>query len=31
MHRVIARIKHASKGSNPRFVVSNLPGQGRAF
>ncbi len=27
--RVIARIQHDSKGSNPRYVVTNLPGNGR--
>ena len=27
--RVIARIQHDRKGSNPRYVVTNLPGNGR--
>ena len=27
--RVIARIQHDSKGGNPRYVVTNLPGNGR--
>ena len=27
--RVIARIEHTSKGSNPRYVVTNLPGNSR--
>ncbi len=27
--RVIARIQHDHKGSNPRYVVTNLPGNGR--
>ena len=27
--RVIARIEHTSKGSNPRYVVTNLPGNGK--
>ena len=27
--RVIARIEHGPKGANPRYVVTNLPGDGR--
>jgi len=27
--RVIARIEHNAKGTNPRFIVSNLPGSPR--
>ncbi len=27
--RVIARIEHSGKGSNPRYVVTNLPGNSR--
>ena len=29
--RVIARIEHGPKGANPRFVVTNLAGDGRAL
>ena len=29
--RVIARIEHGAKGANPRFVVTNLAGEGRAL
>ena len=27
--RVIARIEHSQKGANPRYIVTNLPGEGR--
>jgi hypothetical protein len=27
--RVIARIEHMAKGSNPRYIVTNLPGDGQ--
>lgn len=29
--RVIARIEHSAKGDNPRYVVSNLPGEVRSL
>ena len=29
VRRVIARLEHGPKGANPRFVVTNLAGQGR--
>ena len=29
VRRVIARLEHGPKGANPRFVVTNLEGQGR--
>lgn len=29
--RVIARIEHAQKGANPRYVVTNLEGEGQAL
>jgi len=29
--RVIARIEHATKGANPRYVVTNLEGDGQAL
>ena len=29
--RVIARLEHGAKGANPRFVVTNLAGDGRAL
>ena len=31
MRRVIARIEHGPRGANPRFVVTNLAGDGRAL
>lgn len=29
--RIIARIEHSAKGANPRYVVTNLEGDGRAL
>ena len=29
--RVIAKIEHGAKGSNPRYVVTNLSGDGNAL